>query len=334
MRAIEIREIGGPAVLQPVERPVPALTGPTDVLVRLMAAGVNPVDTKLRSRGPLIADGLPMVPGCDGAGVVEAIGPSVTHFQPGEEVYWFDGGLGYKAGNYAEFAVVHEDCLARKPARLSMIEAAAAPLALITAWEALVDRGALQKEQTVLVHAGAGGVGHIAVQLARHMGAFVATTVSNEEKVAFVRSLGAELAIDYTREDFVEAALEWTGGNGVKVVFDTVGGDVFCRSFSAARVYGHVISLLSTVCDQRGIDTARMRNLTIGYVQMTAPAYLGLHPARLAQTRILEAGARLFDSGALKVHVSHALPLKEARLAHKLIEHGHTTGKVVLRVAP
>jgi len=332
MKAILMTAPGGVNVLQTSEIPKPALNHPNSVLVKIHAAGVNPIDTKVRASNMYYPDKLPSILGCDAAGVVESVGASVSRFKPGDEVYYFNNGLGYEPGNYAEYAVVRDDYLALKPKNISMLEAAALPLALITAWEALIDRGDLKEGHTVLIHAGAGGVGHIAVQLAEYFDAFVATTVSSPEKAAYVKSLGAELAINYTEEDFVAQAMEWTDGMGVKLVFDTVGGETFCKSFAATRVYGRVVTLLSTACEVRSINIARLRNLSIGYVQMTAPLYLDLHPARLAQTRILERGAKLVEEGRLKVRISMALPLEEAAQAHRLIEAGHTTGKIVLRV--
>ena len=184
-------------------------------------------------------------------------------------------------GSYAEYTLVHEDYAARKPAKLSMVEAAAVPLVLITAWEALVDRVGLKEGETVLIHAGAGGVGHIAIQLARHLGAHVATTVSGADKARFVESLGAERAIDYKSQDFVEQTLAWTDGKGADVVFDTVGGAVFCQSFGAVRLYGRLATLLSTVCEMPQINKARLRNIVVGYEQMTMPLFLGKHESAL-----------------------------------------------------
>lgn len=333
MKAVLMNAPGEPNVLHIAEIPKPDLTGPSYVLVKLHAAGVNPIDTKVRKLHMYYPDKLPAIIGCDGAGVIEEVGGSVTRFRPGDEVYFFNNGLGSDPGNYAEYAVVHEDYLALKPRNLSMTEAAAVPLVLITAWEALVDRGQLKEGHTVLIHAGAGGVGHVAIQLAQHLGAFVATTVSNSIKAEFVTSLGAELAINYTTEDFADAALDWTDGLGVKLVFDTVGGPTFCKSFAAARVYGRVVTILSTPCDMAAINTARLRNLTVGYVQMTAPLYLGLESARRAQTRILEEGAKLIEQGKLRIRVSEVLPLERAAEAHRIVEAGHTTGKVVLKIA-
>ena len=254
MRAMLMTAAGGPEVLQLAGNlAVPDLPSPSHLLVRLHAAGVNPIDTKVRKLHTYYPNNLPAILGCDGAGVVEAAGGSVTRFKPGDEVYFFNNGLGSDPGTYAEYTVVHEDHVAAKPGNISMEEAAAAPLALITAWEALMDRGQLKDGHTVLIHAGAGGVGHIAIQLARNAGAFVATTVSNAIKAEFVTSLGAELAINYTTEDFADAVLDWTDGMGVKLVLDTVGGPTFCRSFAARKCTAGGFAS-STPCDMTAID--------------------------------------------------------------------------------
>jgi NADPH2:quinone reductase len=332
MKAVLMTDAGGPNVLQLREVPDPVLYAPSEVLVRVKAAGVNPVDTKVRRSHMYYPGNLPALLGCDGAGVVERVGPAVKRFKPGDEVYYFNNGLGGAPGNYAQYAVVHEDFLATKPRNLSMAEAAALPLVFITAWESLVDRAQLQAEHSVLIHAGAGGVGHVAVQLAHALGAYVAATVSNDEKAGFVRSLGASLAINYREQNFVEAVLDWTEGIGVRLVLDTVGGRNFCQSFAATRMYGRVVSILSSTCDMDAINVARLRNLTVGYVQMTAPLYLGLHGARRHQTRMLDEARRLVEAGRLKPVVSRLLPLEEAAEAHRLVEEGHTTGKVVLEI--
>jgi NADPH:quinone reductase len=332
MKAVLMTSPGGPDVLQVADVPVPALDDPHQLLVRVHAAGVNPVDTKIRQLHFYYPDHLPAVLGCDCAGVVEKVGAAVSRFRAGDEVYFFNHGLGREPGAYAEYTLVHEAYAARKPRRLSMVEAAAVPLVLITAWEAL-DRVALSAGDSILIHGGAGGVGHVAIQLARHRGAHVAATVSSPEKAQFVRGLGAENVIDYRKEDFVAAATRWAGGRGVDAVLDTVGGATFCRSFRALRLYGRVATLLSTASELKDVSAARLRNLTVAYVQMTAPAFLGDHGARCAQTAILEQGARLFDEAALEIVVSATLPLQRAVEAHQMVEEGHTLGKIVLQVA-
>jgi len=329
MHAIEIREIGGPAVLQPAERPVPTLSGATDVLVRLMAAGVNPVDTKLRSRGPLLPDGLPMVPGCDGAGVVEAVGPEVAGLSPGDEVWLCHGGLGGPVGNYAEYILAAAAGVRPKPRSLDFVHAAAAPLVLITAWEALFDRAGLKPGQTVLVHAGAGGVGHVAIQLARLAGARVAATVSSPEKASFAHELGAEYTINYREEDLVQAVMDWTGGRGVDIGFDTVGPEVFRRTIPAMAHYGSLITILDLGPDQ-DFKEARTRNLRIGFELMLTPMLRDLPEARAHQGEILDRCAEYVDRGELRIEVAETFPLAQAEAAHRRIEEGHTRGKLVL----
>jgi NADPH2:quinone reductase len=333
MRAVLMNTPGDPDVLKIADIPKPKIADPSGVLVKLHAAGVNPIDAKVRKLNMYYPDKLPLILGCDGAGVVEAIGSSVMRVRPGDEVFFFNNGLGGAPGTYAEYTVVQEDYLALKPKNITMLEAAGIPLALITAWEALLDRGNLQKGQSILIHAGAGGVGHIAIQLAHYFDARIAATVSNPQKVEFVQSFGAELAINYRQQDFAEVVLNWTNGQGVGLAMDTVGGETFCKSFAATQLYGRVVTLLSTSCDVKSLNVARLRNLIIGYVQMTAPLYLGLHSGRIAQTRILERGARLLEQKLLKVHVDHTLPLEQAAEAHRLIEAGHTTGKIILQIA-
>lgn len=324
---------GGPEVLEPRSLPLPALPTAQHVRVRLHAAGVNPVDTKLRANGTYYPDRLPTILGCDGAGVVESVGGKVTRFKPGDKVYFCSGGIGGEPGNYATYTTVHEDYLAQLPANLDFTAAAAVPLVLITAWESLHDRVQLGAGDRVLIHAAAGGVGHVAVQLAKLAGAQVAVTVSGPEPAALVRELGADLVIDYKLQDFVVAVLDWTSQEGVDVTLDTVGGETFCRSFSATRVYGQVVTLLQTGCDADAMKAARTRNLGIHFELMLTPMFLGLHAARVHQREILEEGGRLIAAGKLRVHVSEVLPLAQAAEAHRRLAAGHRRGKLVLQVA-
>jgi len=332
MKAILMTATGGAEVLQIADIPMPELPGPSRIRVRLHAAGVNPVDTKLRKGGTYFPERMPAILGCDGAGVVERVGSEVTRFRPGDEVFFCNGGIGGEQGNYAEYTVIHEDYAAAKPRKLSMVEAAALPLVWITAWESLLDQAQLKAGESVLIHAAAGGVGHVAVQLAKSLGARVAVTVSGPDKASFVRGLGADKVIDYKAEDFVAAALDWTGGRGVDVVFDTVGGDTFCRSFAAARVYGRVVTLLQTACEAGDMKIARSRNQSIHYELMLTPMQLGMHQARINQRKMLEVATDLVETGKLKVEVSRILPLEQAEGAHRLIEAGHMSGKVVLEI--
>lgn len=334
MKAMVMTATGKPDVLQLRDVPVPELPDESHCLIRLAAAGVNPIDCRIRRLHMFHPNHFPGVLGFDGAGIVEKAGKTCTRFKAGDSVYFFNGGLGGPSGGtYAQYAVVHEAYLARKPENASMQEAAALPLVLITAWEALVFRAGIEAGQRVLIHGGAGGVGHIAIQLARHLRARVAATVGTEEKARFVRTLGAELAIDYAQQDFVAEAKQWTDREGVDVVFDTVGGETFLRSIDAVRIYGRLITLLSTPIDLAHANKARGRNILIGYEGMVTPAATNHHRARLAQTRILEQGARLVEQGKLRVVVGEVLPLERAADAHAQIETGHTHGKVVLEIA-
>ena len=329
MKAVVMTAAGAPDVLQWRDVPVPDIQSPHEVRVAIKAAGINPVDTKLRKRGTYFPDRLPTILGCDGAGFVEAVGAQVTRFKAGDAVYFCNGGIGGAPGNYAQFCVIDEHYVAHKPASLDFIHAAAVPLVLLTAWEALHERVHVRAEDEVLIHAGAGGVGHIAVQLARIAGARVCTTVGSQAKAEFVQTLGAEHVILYRQQDFAAEALAWSRSGGVNLVFDTVGGATFAHSFSAARIYGDVVTLLqpdSTV----DWSVARTRNLRVSFELMLTPMVMQLHAARLQQTRILEQGAALFDRGQLRVEVSEVLPLQDAARAHQLIERGSVQGKIVL----
>ncbi|MDP8965139.1 MAG: zinc-binding dehydrogenase, partial [Cyanobacteriota bacterium] len=268
MKAVVMTASGEPEVLQLQEAPDPTIHTDREILVRLHAAGVNPIDTKLRKRGTFYPDQMPAILGCDGAGVVESVGSNVQRFQVGDEVYFCCGGLGATLGNYAEMAVVDERFVARKPALLSFAEAAAAPLVLITAWEALYDRGRLETGQRVLIHGGAGGVGHVAIQLAKLKGADVCTTVGSQEKARLVRQLGADNPILYKQSNFVEAVLDWTTGEGVDLAFDTVGGKTFYDTFPAVRVYGDVVTILEPDPGYINWKIARSRNLRVSFELM------------------------------------------------------------------
>ena len=331
MKAVLMTAAGNPEVLQIQEVPDPVIRQDTELRVRLKAAGINPIDTKLRQRGTFYPEQMPAILGCDGAGIVEAVGSKVQRFQVGDEVYFCNGGLGAHPGNYAEWAIADEQFVAHKPASLSFAEAAAAPLVLITAWEALFDRGRLEAKQRVLIHAGAGGVGHVAIQLAKWKGAQVCTTISSGDKAEFVTQLGAEQLIFYQQNDFAKVALDWTGGTGVDLAFDTVGGKTFSQSFAAVRVYGDVVTILGADADTDW-KTARNRNLRVSFELMLTPMMMGLVEAQHQQAKILEACAKLIDQGQLKICLSHTFPLEEAAAAHRLLESGSMSGKIALLI--
>jgi NADPH:quinone reductase len=329
MRAILMTAVGGPEVLQLVELPEPEITAEHDVRVRLRAAGINPVDYKLRSGGT-IGGSLPAILGWDGAGVVESAGAAVTRLRAGDEVYFCDGGFGPTPGTYAELKVLDERYVAHKPQRLSFVEAAAAPLVTITAWEALRGRARVAKDQFVLVQAGAGGVGHMSVQIARLAGARVASTVTAGAKAELASSLGAELCIDYRREDVGARLDAWTGMDGADVVHDTVGGKTFTACFSLVRPYGDLVSNVESPWEAQAIKLMHDRNLRVSFTWMPAPSVFGWSEQRERQRRILEQAAAQFDAGDLRIAVGATFPLEQAAQAHRALEAGEILGKAVL----
>lgn len=330
MKAIMMAAIGSPDVLELQDIDEPGISTATQIKVRLKAAGVNPVDTKIRRNGLLYDNSLPVVLGCDGAGEVIETGRAVSQFKPGDKVWFCHGGLGREQGNYAEYTVIDQRWANLMPETCSFTEAAALPLVLITAWGGLFDRGGLQSGQTVLIHAGAGGVGHVAIQLAKLKGARVITTVSSEQKAEFVKALGADEAILYTKGGFADAVNDFTGGKGADLVFDTVGAEVFKESIPATAHFGRLVTLLDP--GELSLAEARMRNLLIGFELMLTPMFRDLPEARDRHVEILNQCAQWLDKGLLKTHVSKQLPLAEAAKAHELIETGHSTGKIVLVV--
>jgi NADPH2:quinone reductase len=323
-------EVGAAATLQLQEIAEPEILLPTQIKVKLQAAGVNPIDTKIRGGGLLQDGGLPAVLGCDGAGEVMAVGDQVKRFKIGDRVWFCHGGMGGDQGNYAQYNVINQRWLAKMPESVTYTDAAAGPLVLITAWGGLYDRGGLQAGQTVLIHAGAGGVGHVAIQLAKLKGARVITTVSSEAKVEFVKKLGADEVIDYRQENFVERVNELTDGQGADLVFDTVSPEVFTASIEATAHFGSIVTLLDP--GNFNIQEARMRHLKIGFELMLTPMLRSLDKARDKHIDILEQCAQWIDSDKLKLEVSQVLPLQEAAKAHEIIEQGHSTGKIVLTV--
>lgn len=333
MQAILMTEPGSPKVLKIQDIPKPTIEKPNQVLIKIHGAGVNPIDTKIRRRGTFYPEQMPAVLGCDGAGVVEAIALQVSQFKPGDEVYYCCGGLGQTGtGNYAQYAVVEEHYLAPKPKSLSFAEAAAAPLVLITAWEALYDRGRLETGQKVLIQAGAGGVGHVAIQLAKIKGAEVCTTISTPDKERLVRQLGADLPILYQQKDFATEAIAWTQGKGIDLAFDTVGGKIFFDTIAAVKYGGDLVTLLEPDASQGNFKLARKRNQRISMELMLTPMLEGLVEGQRYHGQILRQCAEWLDGGRLKIHLSRTFPLEQASKAHQAIETGSSTGKIALTI--
>ena len=327
MQAMAVEAAGGDFVLKELPVPVPQAG---QVLVRIAASGVNPLDTKIRAGQAAHAQQpLPAVLGLDLAGVVVAVGAGVSTLRPGDEVYGAAGGVGGLQGTLAEYAAVDARLLALKPKSLTMREAAALPLAAITAWEGLVDRANVGKSDKVLVHGGAGGVGHIAVQLARARGADVFTTVTKEQ-FGIAERFGV-VPIDYQASSVDDYVARHTGGAGFDVVFDTVGGATLDASFSAARRYGgHVLSIL-------GWGTHKLAPLS--FRSATYSGVFTLYPMISGQGRehhgdILREVAKLVEANRITPLLdSQRFDLGSALAAHQRVESGAAQGKVVVDVA-
>ncbi|MFE1991819.1 NADP-dependent oxidoreductase [Streptomyces parvulus] len=309
MRAMSQDVLGGPDVLKEIrpERPEPR---PNEVLVRVRAAGVNPTDWKHRANGGFLGEP-PFVLGWDVSGTVEAVGIGVAAFAPGDEVF---GMLSYPFGHgsHAEYVTAPARAFTHKPAGIDHVQAGALPLVSLTAWQALVERADLRPGQRVLIHAAAGGVGHVAVQIAKARGAHVIGTAS-AGKHEFLRSLGADETVDYRETDFAEAVKD------VDVVLDTIGGDTALRSLRVLRPGGVVVSIIPVGSDEFFEEAGR----------------LGVRAVRMlvdADRADMRSVAELVEAGKLRATVEKTFPLAEAAQAHALGETGRTTGKIVLVV--
>lgn len=320
MKAMTLKSFGGPEAfeLSDVPKPVPQAG---QVLVRVHATSINPLDYQVRRGDYRDLVPLPAITGHDVSGVVEAVGPGVTTFVPGDEVWYtpqiFDG-----PGSYAEYHVANESIIARKPASLSHLEAASLSLVGGTVWEALVARADLRVGESILIHGGAGGVGHVAIQVAKAIGAKVFTTV-REDNFEFVRSVGADVVIDYRKEDYVDAILRETNGRGVDVVFDTIGGDALSRSPHALAQLGRVVSI---------VDIAQPQNLIEAWGKNAS-----FHFVFTRQNRgKLDELTTLVDRGQLRPHVGAVYPLADIGQAHALLEtpNNGVRGKIAITVAP
>jgi NADPH2:quinone reductase len=327
MQAIVLNAFNEELTMHTIARPV---AGAGQVLVRVLASGVNPVDIKIsKGQAAHAKVTLPAVPGIDMAGVVEALGEGVSGFAVGDKVYGMTGGIGGIQGSLAQYAAVDADLLAIQPASITMRAAAALPLVFITAWEGLVDRAAVKPGQTVLVHGGAGGVGHIAVQLAVALGAKVYATGSAAQK-AQIEAYGAT-AIDYQTASMADYVAEHTGGDGFDVIYDTVGGATLDASFAAARLYGgHVVSCLGW--GTHALAPLSFRAATYSGVFTMLPLISGKY--RAAHGAILREATRLIDAGKISVRLDpRVYALADVTRAHAAAARGDAQGKLVIDVA-
>ncbi len=320
MKAQILKSFGGPESfeLSDVAKPVPHAG---QVLVRVHATSINPLDYQVRRGDYPDYVPLPAITGHDVSGVVEEVGPGVTAFAPGDEVWYtpqiFDGD-----GSYAEYHVASENIIGRKPASLTHLEAATLTLVGGTAWEALLGRVALRVGESILIHGGAGGVGHVAIQIAKAIGAKVFTT-AREEQFEFVRSVGADVVIDYEKEDYVDVIMRETGGHGVDVIFDTIGGDTLSRSPDALAQLGRVVSI---------VDIAKPQNLIEAWGKNAS-----FHFVFTRQNRgKLDELSTLIERGQLRPHVGAVYSLADIPLAHARLEtrNNGLLGKIAIAVDP
>ncbi len=328
MKAMIIREFGGPEVFELSDIPTPEVK-PGQVLVRIAATSVNTVDTMIRQMGKElpISPNPPAVLGMDFAGTVEAVGEGVSGFSVGDEVYGCAGGLGELQGALAEYMAADARLIALKPKNLSMREAAALPLVAITAYEGLT-RAGISKGDRVLVHGGSGGVGHVALQLARHLGADVYATGGGDKQLALIEELGAK-GINYKTESVADYVTEYTGGAGFDVVFDSVGGANIANSFEAATLNGQIATTVALV--ELDLSVAHFKGLSLHVVFMLIPM---IHDhGRKAHGHILREIAKIAEAGNLRpVLDEQSFTLTEAGLAHARLGSGQAMGKVVIDI--
>jgi NADPH:quinone reductase-like Zn-dependent oxidoreductase len=320
MKAMILKSFGGPEAFEllDVAKPTP---GTGQVLVRVHATSINPLDFQVRRGDYADLVPLPAITGHDVSGVVEEVGPDVTAFAPGDEVWYtpqiFDG-----PGSYAEYHVAAQNIIGRKPASLSHLEAASLSLVGGTAWEALTVRAALKVGESILIHGGAGGVGHVAIQLAKAIGARVFTTV-REANVEFARSMGADVIIDYEKEDYVDAINRETDGQGVDVVFDTIGGDTLSRSPDALAQLGRIVTIVD-IAQPQNLVQAWGKNASYHFV------FTRQHRGKLDELSTLVA------RGQLRPHVGAVYSLADLAVAHARLESRNNglQGKIAIAVAP
>ena len=328
MKATIIKEFGGPRVFEMAELPKPEVKS-GHVLVRVAATSVNPVDTMIREMGKElpISPELPAVLGMDFSGTVEAVGEGVDGYGEGDEVYGCAGGLLDLQGTLAEYMLADARLIAHKPKNLSMREAAAIPLVGITAYEGL-QRAGVSEGQRVLVHGGSGGVGHIALQLARHFGAEVFSTGGGDSQLALIEELGAT-GINYKLESVTDYVAKHTEGNGFDVVFDSVGGDNIVNSIEAAKLNGQIATTVSLV--EMDLSPMHFKGLSLHVVFMLIPMIY--NQGREEHGRILKEIAQIVEAGGLRpVLDNNRFSLTDVSNAHARLSSGEAMGKIVVEI--
>lgn len=328
MKAMIIKKFGSSDVFESTEIVKPEVK-PGHVLVKIAATSINTVDTMIREMGKdlPISPELPAVLGMDFAGTVETVGEGIRAYAVGDEVYGCAGGLGDLPGTLAEYMVADANLIAHKPKSLTMREAAALPLVGITAYEGLT-RAGIAQDQKVLVHGGSGGVGHVALQLARHFGADVYSTGGGDKQLALIEDLGAT-GINYKTEPVAEYVAKYTDGVGFDVVFDSVGGENMANSFEAAALNGHVASTVALV--ELDLSVAHFKGLSLHVVFMLIPMIHNYQRAEHA--KVLGKLAEIVDAGGLQpVLDEQQYSLEEAGNAHDRLSSGQAMGKVVVEI--
>lgn len=326
MRAMTVTQYGGPEVLQLQELPTP-VPEENDLLIEVNCAAMNPVDFKMRMAPRWGERKMPFVLGYDVSGIVRGAGKNVTGFKAGDEV--FASPNLKRDGANAEFVCVDFRSAALKPKSVDHAHAAALPLAVMTAWESLHNHGQIQPGQTVLIHAGAGGVGHLAIQLAKAHGCKIITTASREETIAVCKALGADEVINHKSEDVVQRITDITKGKLCSVVFDTVGGQVFNLSLKCVAYYGKVVTIVPGIPTDH-INSLFAKSASIHLEYMGIPTMFNVDPQRQGAT--LSKVAAMVDAGKIKPIVSHRVKLAVLAEAHRLQESGKTIGKIVIEV--
>ncbi len=327
MKAMVINSFGGPEVFcsTEIETPTP---NEGEVLLKVEATSVNPVDTKIRS-GVLqaISPPFPAILQGDVSGIVESVGAGVSDFHPGDEVYSCCGGFKSLQGALAEFVVADAALLAKRPTNLSVRQSGVMPLAAITAWDALHDRGHVSSGMKVLVHAGCGGVGHLGVQLAKAAGAEVTTTVSSKDKAHLARKLGADHIVLYPDQPVEEYVQEYTNGEGFDLVFDTVGDANLQKSFAAMKLHGQVVSIAAR--SEQDLTPLHTRGGTLSVTFMLLPLITGV--GRKRHGEILEQLTCLVEEGKVRPLLDDSeFTISEVSQAHAKLESGTAVGKISL----
>lgn len=327
MKAITIDQFGDSSVFKEMNLPKPTIKA-GHVLIKVLATSVNPLDYKIRKGWlPDLVKHFPMILHGDVSGVVEEAGEGVKGFSPGDEVYGCAGGLLDMGGALSEYILADANLIAKKPKSLSFSEAAALPLVALTAWEGLITYANLQSKQSILIYGGTGGVGHIAIQLAKWLGARVFATCSSINKMEIIKKLGADVIINYKNVDVATYTKEHTHGTGFDVVFDTVGDGNLITSFSAAAIFGKVISIQAV--GNYDLTTAFLKGLTLHLIMQPLPLITGMN--REHYHSILTNLSELVDQGVIKPLVdSKKFTIQEVGAAHDYLERGQAIGKVVL----